>query len=121
MSSSATTARGRRSSARSSSSTRLLRDLEEPRREARPVGEAQEALEDAQEDLLRQVLREAPVTDEPQDVVVDGLLVRPDDEAERPLVTPLGLSEHTVDGLRQGRCAAEDEWSRDVSRTITTR
>ena len=96
----------------------VLRDLEEPGREPRPVGEALEALEDAQEDLLRQVLGEVAVADEAQDVVVDGLLVRPDDQGERPLVSALGLPEHTVIGLRQGQCAASIPRRRADSRTI---
>ena len=96
----------------------VLRDLEEPRREPRAVGESREPLVHPQEDLLRQILGETSVADEAQHVVVDRLLVRPDDEVERPLVTPLGLSEHTVIGLRQGQCAASIASTCDDSHTI---
>ena len=96
----------------------VLRHLEQPRREPRAVGEPGQPLVDAEEDLLRQVLGEAAVADEAQHVVVDRLLVRPDDEVERPLVTALGLAEHTVIGLRQGQCAASIQPIRDVSHTI---
>ena len=72
----------------------VLRDLEEPRREARPQREARQALEDTEEDLLRQILGEAAVARQPQDVVVDRLLVRPHDDRECTLVAPLGLTQN---------------------------
>ena len=84
----------------------VLRHLEEPGREARAQREAGEPLVDAEEDLLRQILGEVAVADEAQDVVVDGPLVRADEDRERPLVTTLGLAEHSEIGLRQGQCAA---------------
>ena len=80
--------------------------------------EARQALVDAQEDLLRQVLGEVAVADEAQDVVVDGLLVRPDDERERPLVAALGLAEETVVGLRQRQGAASIASAEPDSPTI---
>ena len=59
-----------------------------------------QALEDAEEDLLRQVLGERPVAaDEAEDVVVDRRLVRPDDQGKRALVTPLRLAKDTEVGL----------------------
>ena len=92
MSSSATTARGPALERPQLVEHAVLRHLEQPGREPRAVGEAREALVDAQEDLLRQVLGEVAVADEAQDVVVDGLLVRPHDERERALVAALGLA-----------------------------
>ena len=50
-----------------------------------------QALEDAEEDLLRQILGERPVADEPQDVVVDRHLVRAHDDREGALITTLCL------------------------------
>src|SRR5262249_11430315 len=72
----------------------VLRHLEQPRREARAKREARQALEHAQEHLLRQILGEAPVARQPQDVVEDRLLVRPNDDRERTLVAPLGLAQY---------------------------
>src|SRR5688572_7817839 len=72
----------------------VLRDLEEPRREPRAERKARKPLEDAQEDLLRQVLGEAAITSQTQDVVVNRLLVRADDDREGTLVAPLGLSQN---------------------------
>ena len=95
----------------------VLRHLEQPRREPRADGEAGQALVDAQEDLLRQVLGEGAVADEAQDVVVDGLLVRPHDERERPLVAALGLAEHTVIRLRSANARRAYAGAPD-SRTI---
>jgi hypothetical protein len=56
-------ARGRRSSARSSSSTRFFVTWKS-RREPRAVGESREPLVRPQEDLLRQILGETAVADE---------------------------------------------------------
>jgi hypothetical protein len=53
----------------------------------------------AEEDLLRQVLRERPVADHPQDVVEDRRLVRADDDRERTLVAALRLSQNRRVGL----------------------
>ena len=79
----------------------VLRHLEEPRRELAAQRELREALEDAEKDLLREVLGERAVVDEPQDVVVDGRLVRPDDDREGSLVTPLSLAEDRQIRLRE--------------------
>jgi hypothetical protein len=70
----------------------VLRHLKEPRRELRPERELRQALEDAEEDLLRQILGERPVSAyEPEHVVEDGRLVSAQDEREGSLVTPLRL------------------------------
>ena len=84
----------------------VLRHLEEPRREARPQREPGQALVDAEEDLLRQILGQRPVADEAQDVVVDRPLVRPNDDRERPLVAALGFPEDSEVRLFEGQCAA---------------
>ena len=118
MSSSVTTARGRRSSARSSSSTRFFVTWKSQVVKRDRSEKLEQALVDAQEHLLRQVLGEAAVADEPQHVVVDRLLVRPDDERERSLVTTLSLAEHPGIGLRQGQCAASIQRVEVISRTI---
>src|SRR5262249_35109116 len=69
----------------------VLRHLEEPGGELRARREARQPLEDAEEDLLRQILGERPVADEPENVVVDRDLIRPDDEGKRPLIAFLSL------------------------------
>ena len=70
----------------------VLRHLEQPGRELRAQREVRQALEDAEEDLLRQVLGERAIaSDEAQHVVEDGDLVRADDEREGPFVSPLRL------------------------------
>jgi uncharacterized protein (DUF1778 family) len=48
-------------------------------------------LEDTEEHLLRQILRERPVADESQDVVEDRNLIRAHDQRKRALVAALGL------------------------------
>ena len=58
-------------------------------------------LEDAEEDLLRQVLGERPVADEAQHVVEDRRLVGPDDDREGALVTPLRFAQDPEIRLRQ--------------------
>ena len=73
----------------------VLRHLEEPGRELRAEREPRQALEDAEEDLLRQILGERPVADEPQDVVEDRRLVGAHDQREGPLVTALGLPQNS--------------------------
>src|SRR5207247_2341084 len=50
----------------------VLRHLEQPGRELAPEREPREPLEDAEEDLLGQILGEAAVADDPEDVVEDG-------------------------------------------------
>ena len=72
----------------------VLRDLEEPRREARAQREAPQPLEDAQEDVLGEVLGEGALADHPQHVVEDRALVGPDDERERALVPCLRLPKY---------------------------
>ncbi len=79
----------------------VLRHLEEPRRELAAQGELRQALEDAEEDLLREILGERAVVDEPQHVVVDRRLVRPDDDREGSLVTPLSFAEDRQIRLRK--------------------
>ena len=79
----------------------VLRHLEEPRRELAAKRELREALEDAEKDLLREILGERAVVHEPQHVVVDGRLVRPDDDREGSLVTPLSLAEDRQIRLRE--------------------
>ena len=69
----------------------VLRHLEEPGRELRAEREAREALVDAEEDFLRQILGERPVPDEPQDVVVDRHLVGAHDDREGAFITTLCL------------------------------
>src|SRR5581483_6983627 len=76
-----------------------------PGGEAAAQREAGQPLEDAQEDLLRQVLRQRAVADEAEDVVEDGLLVRPHDQRERPLVALLSLAEDAGIGLHESQCA----------------
>jgi hypothetical protein len=49
---------------------------------------------DPEEDLLRQVLSEGPVSDQPEDVVEDGLLVAVDDDRESAFVAFLRLAEY---------------------------
>ena len=58
-------------------------------------------LEDAQEDLLRQVLGERAVADEPQHVVEDRHLVGAHDDRERAFVTTLCLPQDPEVRLRQ--------------------
>jgi len=71
----------------------VLRDLEEPRREEATQREARQPLEDAQEDVLRQVLRQSAVADGAQHVVVDRHLVHPHDHGVRALVPSLRLAQ----------------------------
>src|SRR6185437_13465263 len=73
----------------------VLRHLEEPGRELAAQRELREALEDAEEDLLGQVLGQSTVADQSQDVVEDGRLVGPDDDREGTLVTPLCFAQDT--------------------------
>ena len=77
----------------------VLRHLEEPRRETGAEREPREPLVDAEEDLLRQILGEVPVARQPDDVVVDRLLVRSNDDRERALVASLCLAEDAEIGL----------------------
>jgi len=73
----------------------VLRHLEEPRRELAAEREARQSLEDAHEHFLGQVLGERLVAvRQPQHVVVDRCLVRPQDDRERTLIAPLGLSQN---------------------------
>ena len=83
--------------------------------------ERSEPLEDAEEHLLRQVLGEAPVADEAQDVVVDRLLVRSDDQGKCPFVTPLRLPKDPGIGLCQRHGAASIQTAEGNSRTIYDR
>ncbi|MDX6466944.1 MAG: hypothetical protein QOI27_1984 [Gaiellaceae bacterium] len=82
----------------------VLRHLEEPRRELRAEREARQALEDAEEDLLRQILGQRPIADETQHVVEDRHLVRAHDEREGAFITTLGLPQDAEVrlGQRQG-------------------
>ena len=50
--------------------------------------------EDPQEDLLRQILGEAPVARQPKHVVEHRLLVRPNDDRKRTLIASLSLAKH---------------------------
>ena len=50
----------------------VLRHLEEPGRELRPR-RARQALENAEENLLRQILGQRAIADEPQDMVKTGV------------------------------------------------
>jgi len=100
-----TTERGRRSSARSSSSTRFfvtwkshVVNLER--------SEARQALVDAEEDLLRQILGERAVSDQPQDVVVDRHLVGADDDREGAFITTLCLPQDPEVRLWQRQVAS---------------
>src|SRR4029078_5443049 len=59
----------------------VLGHLEETGRELAAERELRQALEDPQEDLLRQILGERAVTvDEPEDVAVERQRVRPQDD-----------------------------------------
>ena len=99
MSSSATTARGRRSIARSSSSTRFfvtwksqVVNRERSEKPGRPWKTRRKT------SWVRSSASDrSPV--EPQHVVEDRLLVRPDDDRERSLVAPLGLAQDSEVGL----------------------
>jgi tRNA A-37 threonylcarbamoyl transferase component Bud32 len=73
----------------------VLRHLEEPRSETATQREVRQSLEDAEENLLRQVLGQRAVADQPHDVVEDRLLVRADDQREGPLVAALGLAQYS--------------------------
>ena len=84
----------------------VLRHLEQPRREPRAERESRQALVDAQEDLLRQILGERAVADEPQDVVVDRPLVGPNDDRERSLVAALCFPKDPEVGLLECQGAA---------------
>ena len=84
----------------------VLRRLEEPGRELRAVREAREALEDTEEDLLREVLGERPVADHAQDIVVDRELVGADDNREGAFIASLRLPQDAVIGLGQRQGAA---------------
>ena len=53
--------------------------------------ETRQALKDAEEDLLGQILGERTVADEAKDVVVHGNLIGANDEGKRPLIAFLGL------------------------------
>ena len=102
MSSIATSARGRRSSRAQLVEHAVLRHLEEPGRELRAERELRQALVDAEEDLLRQILGERPVAaHEPEHVVEDGRLVGADDERERSLVAALRFPQDAEIGLGQ--------------------
>ena len=84
----------------------VLRHLEEPRREAAAEREARQPLVDAEEDLLRQILREGAVADEPKHVVVDGQLVGADDERKGAFITSLSLPQDAEIRLRQRQVVA---------------
>src|SRR5207342_3551060 len=61
--------------------------------------ELRQALEDAEEHFLGQILGQRPVAvDEPEDVVEDRSLVRPQDQCEGALVSALGFAEDS--GIR---------------------
>jgi len=80
----------------------VLRHLEEPGRELRAEGELRQALEDPEEDLLRQILGERPVSAyEAEHVVEDGRLVGTQDEREGSLVTPLRFPQNAEIRLGQ--------------------
>ena len=82
----------------------VLRHLEEPGREAAAQRELRQALVDAEEDLLRQILGERAVADQSQHVVEDGRLVGADDEGEGPFIAALRFPQDARIGLakRQG-------------------
>src|SRR5204863_9457268 len=79
----------------------VLRHLEEPGRELRAEREARQALEDAEEDLLRQVFGERAIADEAKDVVEDRSLVCAKDERECSLVTTLSFPQDPEVGLNE--------------------
>ena len=70
---------------------------------------------------LREVLREVPVAHEAEHVVVDGLLVRPDDQGERPLVAALRLAKDPRVWLCQRHGFASIQTDEVNSRTIYER
>ena len=90
--------RGRRSTARSSSSTRFFVTWKSHVVNFERSEKLRQPLEDAQEDLLGQVLGERPVADEAQHVVEDRHLIRAHDDRERTLVAALGLPEDAGSG-----------------------
>src|SRR5439155_18510934 len=70
----------------------VLRHLEEPGRELAAKRELRQALEDPQENFLREVFGEAAVAvHEAEDVVEDGRFVRSQDQRKRSLVSSLRL------------------------------
>ena len=71
----------------------VLGHLEEPGREARAQRESGKSLENPEEHFLREVFGEIAVAGQADDVVEDGLLVRPDDDREGTLVATLGLAQ----------------------------
>ena len=79
----------------------VLRHLEEPRRELASQREPRQRLEDAQEDLLRQILRVRAITRQAEDVVEDGRSVRADDLGKRGLVPALSAAEDSGIRLRE--------------------
>ena len=84
----------------------VLRHLEEPRRELGAEREPREALEDAQEDLLGQILGERTVAHHPQHVVVDRNLVRAHDDREGAFIASLRLPQDAMFRLGQRQGAA---------------
>ena len=79
----------RRSIARSSSMTAFFAIWNSHVVKADVAGEAGQALEDLEKDILRQVLGEATVVDEAVDVREDEALVGVNDDGERSLVAAL--------------------------------
>ena len=79
----------------------VLRHLEEPGRELRPEREARQSLVDAEEYLLRQILGERPVADEPHHVVEDRHLICAHDDREGALIAALGLPQDAEVRLRE--------------------
>src|SRR5439155_19253669 len=84
----------------------VLRHLEQPGRELRAERETRQALEDAEEDLLRQILGERAVADHAQDVVVNRNLVGADNEREGSFIAPLRLPQYAMIRLGQRQGAA---------------
>jgi hypothetical protein len=72
----------------------VLRHLEEPGRELAAEREPRQRLEDTDEDLLREVLRQCPIADDAVHVVEDRRLVETEDLRERPLVATLRPAEN---------------------------
>src|SRR5215472_17595740 len=67
----------------------VLRHLEQPRRELAPERERRQCLKDTQKDLLRNVLRQGSISEQPEHVVEDACLLRSNEDGERSLVTTL--------------------------------
>ena len=100
----------------------VLRHLEEPGREPRAQREAGSPWKTRRKTSCVRSSAEVAVAGQPDDVVEDGLLVRPDDDREGALVATLGLAQDSEVWLRKrhGRGEYRVGVVRDLSRVFTT-